>query len=188
MQTRSKAVSVASVESQEECRSMDKIIEEDIMTIESPVTVCSDSPAESSMVCSPPNLDLNVNENLTSVNCDLVTPEPEHIVETLNTDFSPHPNASHLKTGPTNIQDFASSNQLIEGDSDSGDDIYVQRGPICDSCQCYFHNTETHDYAVSKYKPFKIFQCTKCPITVCIRCFQGGGAHRHHSEYLIDTA
>ena len=35
---------------------------------------------------------------------------------------------SHLNR--TNIQDFARSDQLIESDSDSGDDIYAQKRPI----------------------------------------------------------
>ena len=174
IRTRSMTTTAASVESKEMCRAADIDISERNMP-DSPITVQSDIPIDTSVICSPSGLNSTLNE---SVNHGLLTGEPQH---TPTIDCPPdHISSPQLDSDIASYQD-SECQQQSESDID---EEYIQRGPVCDICNCYFHNTNTHEYAVSKYKDFKVFKCSKCPIILCIRCFEGGGAHKEHSKYL----
>ena len=184
IRTRSQTASLASVESKEGCRSVDTIMDRNSL-IQSPVAVQSDIPVNTSIICSPDDLDSSVNE-LSSVNYDLSTPENK----SSNIDSSP------VQISPPLLDSELASiqnNRLVDTPDSSEEqnekDFYIQRGPVCQACSCYFHDNYTHDYTINKYKDrFKVFQCTKCPVIVCIRCFEGGGAHQEHSQYLVDIS
>ena len=168
-----------SVESKEMCRAVDTDISERNMP-ESPITVQSDIPIDTSVICSPSGLDSTLNE-VTSVNHSLLRAEPQN---TSTIDCSPdHISPPLLDSDNASCQDSECQQQSESG---SDDDVYIWRGPVCNTCNCYFHTTDTHEYAVTKYKDFKVFQCSKCPIIVCTRCFKGGGAHTEHSKYLVE--
>ena len=185
IRTRSQTASLASVESKEGCRSLDTIMDRSIL-VQSPVTVQSDIPVNTSVVCSPHDLDSTINE-LSSVSHDLSSAENK-------SSNTPTIDCSPVQISPPLLDsELASIQNRLDNTPNSSEeqsvvDFFIQRGPVCQACSCYFHDNFTHDYAINKYKDkFKVFQCSKCPVIVCIRCFEGGGAHQEHSQYLVDT-
>ena len=189
MRTRSQTASIVSVESKEGCRSMDNILEENFG--ESPVTIKSDIPEleDTSIICSPPDLHVDsniINSELKSLNHSHVTVEPPALSNIDCSLLDPIPSTLSVDSELVNIQ-----NSEDKEDQSVDDEDDAKRGPLCEKCNCYFHDSEIHEHAIAKYQlqnvnNFRIFKCTRCPVIACIRCFQGGGAHSVHSDDMID--
>ena len=112
----------------------------------------------------------------------------DEILDSALPDYITDPNKSltHASAGqpqmkhisPNTSQQGPAANQ-----SATGNQMLQTTAPPCETCHCHFHDKHKHQSIAKAYQNFRIYQCSQCPVTVCVQCFESG-KHNQHSSYL----